>query len=406
MRSRRLTASIVATVVAVLALTPATSAGAVEADEFGVYPEWSLSGASGAFTATPAFVASAGFPSVSVTSNATSVTRLSGASTYYNASTGFGANFGSSRSQPYLNIATAAGQTPSTTTLTFAGDQPGGWGFALGDVDADWVFVRAWADDARTTMLTLDQLGFEAAENFCGASPRPSPCSAPGVAFESPVWVTAQEDFDGITYAPGTLRGSTVRGAGTTLDSAGAYGWFRPTVQIRVLELLFGARDGFPVFSLTMAAPAPKATITGTVTASPVVPAGTQIALQNADGTPVLDSLDQPVLAPVAPDGTYTIETEQRPSYLLDPIPPAGYVDPPAFPIAADAASVTAAPIALAAVPPSDPVVDPGTDEDPDGQLAYSGSGDLTALSGAGVILVVAGMLVIRRARRPASRRT
>lgn len=379
LREARATAVVAAVVALVMTASPAA---ALPDDQFGVYPAWSLSGSSGAFVATPTFPASAAFPATTVTSNATSVQGPSGATNFYNATTAFGTEFGTSRNQPYLTIGTAAGQTPSTTTIEFAADPPAGWGFALGDIDADWVFVRAWSDAAATSPLTVAQLGFESAGNSCIGSPRPSACSTPGLLFESPAWVTANELFDGVNYVPGTLRGSTLRsGSVTTLDSAGAYGWFRPTVPVRRIELLFGPRDGFPTYSLTMAAPAPKVTITGTieVAGGAAVPSGTTIALQNDDGTAVLDLIGEPLTVPVAADGTYTIETEQRDAYLLDPVPPPGFTDPPAFEVGADAAEVTADPVAIApteaAPSPSQPPAAAAPVAEPDGELAASGGG-------------------------------
>jgi hypothetical protein len=244
--------------------------------------------------------------------------------------------------------------------------------------------VRAWADAARTVPLSLDELGFQSAGNSCLGSPRPSACSTPGLLFESPVWVTAPETFDGVNYVPGTLRGSTLRSATvTTLDSAGAYGWFRPTVPVRSIELMFGPRDGFPTYSLTLAAPAPKATIIGTITGAEgaPVPSGTEIALLDGDGAPVLDLVGEPVTAPVEPDGTYTIETEQRETYLLDPVVPPGYVDPPAFAVAADAAEVTAPPVVVAPVVAPSPSVPP-VDDTPPGEVAGEAPEDELAASG------------------------
>lgn len=351
----------------------------------------------------PARSPSPPLPAVSVTSNATTVSRVSGASTYYNATTDFGADFGSSRNQPYLNISTAAGQTASTTTLTFAGDQPAGWGFALGDIDADWVFVNAWADVARTVPLTITELGFQSAQNFCVGSPRPSACSTPGLLFESPVWVTAPENFDGVNYVASTLRGNTLRSPSvTTLDSAGAYGWFEPTVQVRVIELLFGARDGFPIYSFTMASPAPKVTISGTVGPTGL-PAGSQIALASADGTPVLDTIGAQVTVPVATDGSYVIESEQRPSYLLDPIPPAGFEDPPPFAVVANVALVTAPAIVLTAVPSAP---DPVASDPADPELAVSGVDGGAVLWGSvlGFGTLLAGLLTLCLARSRSGR--
>lgn len=405
LRGARAVAVVAAAVALVVVASPAA---ALPDDQFGVYPTWSLSGSSGAFVATPAFPASAAFPATTVTSTATSVQTPSGATNFYNATTAFGTEYGTSRDQPYLTIGTAASQAPSVTTIEFAADPPAGWGFALGDVDADWVFIRAWSDAAATSPLTVAQLGFESAGNSCIGSPRPSACSAPGLLFESPVWVTADELFDGVNYVPGTLRGNTLRsGTVTTLDSAGAYGWFRPTVPVRRIELMFGLRDGFPTYSLTMAAAAPKVTITGTIAVADGedVPPGTEVILQNDDGTPVLDLVGEPVTAPVDPDGTYTIETEQRESYLLDPVVPAGFVDPPAFEVSADQAEVVAPEVVVEPVAPEpepEPSAPPapGGAAEPEGELAASGGAGVMEPAAVAVLLIVAGAIVLVGRRR------
>jgi hypothetical protein len=353
--------ALVAVGLAAIALRPSPAA-ALPADQFGVFPTWTTSGTSGAFSASAAFAPSAGFPSVTVATNSTTIRAPSGESAWLAAATGFGQEYGSSRAQPYLQLATAPGTTPSTTTLTFGAPPPLGWGFALGDVDADWVFITAWQDAARTVPLTVDQLGFEAAGNYCTGSPRPSSC-ATGPFTDAPVWVTTPEVFDGVSYVPGTLRGNSLPGAPATgRDTAGAYGWFRPTVAVATMDLLFGPRDGLPSVQLWLAGAAPKATITGTVELPELppgseVPPGTTITLNDADGEPVLGIDEQPVTVPVEPDGTYTIETEQRDEYEIAVHPPPGFEVPAPIEVPATVAEVVAPPIVLLPVEPDVPVV-------------------------------------------------
>lgn len=357
-----------------------------------------MSGTSGAFTAAPAFADSAAFPAVTVGSDATSVTSPTGVSNWYNATTGFGTEFGSSRYQPYLLIGTAASQAPSTTTLNFAGDPPAGWGFALGDIDADWVFIQAYGDAARAIPLTVAELGFESAGNSCVGSPRPAACSAAGLPFESPVWVTATETFDGIVYQPPTLRGALSSADTTTLDTAGAYGWFRPTVPVRSIDLTFGPRAGFPTYSLTLAAPAPKTTITGTIGPAS---AGTAIAVAEPDGTPLLDLVGEPLTIPVAPDGSYSFEGEQRDAYLFDLLPAPGFVDSPPFLVAADSAVVVAPPLTLTPVtaPPTiTPIAEDPVVEDPD-LLAASGGAMPSFTLVIAAVMIIAGLFSMRTRR-------
>ncbi|WP_127472755.1 hypothetical protein [Microbacterium sulfonylureivorans] len=394
-----------------------TPASAVLPDQVGVFPTWSIAGGTGAHTATATFPPSAAFAPVTVTSNATTVTGPSGVTGFLGASTAFGQDFGSTKSQPYLNVSTAAGQTNATTTLTFTGPQPDGWGFALGDIDADWVFVRAWADPGRTTPLTSEQLGFQSAGNYCTNVPRPGSCGA-GPYTDQPVWVTAPETFDGVDYVPGTLRGNSLPGSPAPgLDTSGAYGWFKPTTDLAVIELLYGARSGFPIFQLWLASPAPKATITGTVelpdqSAGSPIPPDTLIQLNNQDGTPVLNAEELPVQTPVAPDGTFAIETEQRPvddPYQLVVIPPPGYTAPPPIAVVADSAAPAPVVFELAAVPtetpaptppPADvddpPAPQPADVDDPPA-LAESGA-DLRAAAWA-VAVIMLGMALVAAPR-------
>lgn len=380
-------ATAVVLVVVALMGTSATAAAAVEPDEVGTFPTWQLGGASGAFTATATFPAAAGFAPVTLTSDASTLTGPSGVTGFLGASTAFGQEFGSSRSQPYLNIGTRPAGAYSTTTLTFSGVQPDGWGFAFGDVDADWVFIRAWTDAARTDALDIAELGFQSAGNSCTNVPRPGSCGAAPYS-DAPVWVTAAETFDTVDYVPSTLRGNSLPGApAVTRDTSGAYGWFLPSVDISVMEVLVGPRDGIPTVQLWLAAPAPKATIIGTITVpgESVVPDGTIVQLNNADGSPVLDAEEQPVSTPVGPDGSFVFETEQRPAddpYELVVIPPAGYTAPEPVLVIAD----TAAPAAVAILmPPVEP------------ELAASGAAPgLVPLVALGAVLSGA-FLVIRR---------
>ena len=65
------------------------------------------------------------------TTNSNSPTLPSGVSAFLNTATPFGAAFGSSQDHVYLSPRLAAGNTPSTTTFTFASPTPpSGWGFA------------------------------------------------------------------------------------------------------------------------------------------------------------------------------------------------------------------------------------------------------------------------------------
>lgn len=407
---RRLLIGVATTALAALAVGWAPLASqAAPVGEIGVFPSWTVTGTSGAYSATAAFPASAAFPTTTVTSTSTTAKAPTGESAWLGSSTTFGQEFGSTRSQPYLYLSTAAGQANSVTTITFDAAPPADWGFALGDVDADWVYVQAWADAARTVPVSVADLGFRDAANYCNNSPKPSTCVTPPFT-DAPVWVTAQEDFDGFTYYPSTLRGNSLPGnPSPTRDTAGAYGWFQPTTTIRSIDLTFGRRDGFPVYQLWLAALAPSTTITGSVVipGSPEgVPPGTVAQLNDTDGSPVLDIEDRPVTVPVDPNGSYVVESEQRESYQIAVLPPPGFQAPDPITVPADTASVVAPPITLAptvVVPPSQPTAGGVAPVAPTPSLAATGF-DVAALAPLGILAGAVGLLlygiVKTRARR------
>ncbi len=219
---RHRTAGVATAVVAALVLWAAPStAGADTA----AYATWTVGGGAGAFTGTMT-VGVPGFPAATFSSNATTASGVgiqSGASTFLSAATPFGAVFGSSLNQPYANIRYATGQGPSTTTFAFAAPTPSaGWGFAVGDVDADT--VRISATDAGGNPVPVAALGFEGTFNYAGAA-------------DVPNW----------NPVTGTLVGNVV-------DTNGASGWFRPTVPLQTLTFTFTVQSGFPIYQLWFAA--------------------------------------------------------------------------------------------------------------------------------------------------------
>ncbi|MFD4959356.1 hypothetical protein [Microbacterium sp. NPDC058389] len=369
--SRVLLLSTALALAGVVVLAP--GAGAVEPGQVGVFPTWSVSGSAGAYTATPTFPASTGFPATTVTSTGSTLGSPSGVTAFLGAGTDFGAEFGTSRSQPYLTLS-PAGTDSSATTISFDAAPPAGWGFALGDIDADWAYIQAFADTAQTSPLPLSALGFQSAGNYCAATPKPGTCgSAPYT--DAPVWVTAPELFDGINYLPGTLRGNSLPGApAATRDTSGAYGWFQPDASVRSIRILFGIRDGFPTAQLWLASPAPKVVITGTVTtpdapAGAAVPDGTMVQVEQPDGQPLLDIEDQPLTVPVDPaTGTYTIELPQaEEGYIATVIVPPDFVAPdpvplPGLPDDPETLVATAPPVVIvpvAVTPPPEPPAPP-----------------------------------------------
>jgi hypothetical protein len=408
--------TLLAATVGIVAVSAIPSqASALEPDEIGVFPTWTVAGTSGAFTATPTFPDSAGFPATTVTSTGTTLAAPTGVSAFLGASTDFGAEFGSTRSQPYISLAPAAGLANSTTTVTFASAPPEGWGFALGDIDADWAFIQAYAGPGLTNPVSVADLGYQSSGNYCTNSPRPSTCAAAPYT-DAPVWVTAPETFDGTNYVAGTLRGNSLPGAPlATRDTSGAYAWFQPAVPIQTLQITFGVREGFPTAQFWLASPAPKVIVNGTVTttdapAGQAVPPATTVQVNDADGTPLLGIDEQPLRVAVDPaTGVYTVELEQDPDgYQAVVIPPAGYTAPAAIAIpgvpdnpatlTATAAAIVIAPIAVPVVPdPAAPAAVP--------QLAYGGvdlpvGGLVTAVAS---VLLGGGLLALRSRRSRAS---
>ncbi|MEY9877278.1 hypothetical protein ABH931_006802 [Streptacidiphilus sp. MAP12-33] len=188
-----------------------------------------------------------GFPQATFATTSTGPSTPSGNSTYLNASTPFGAEFGSSKAHDYLLFRTARGGAPSLTTVTFDSPAPAGrWGFALGDIDADRVHITAV--DEHGAPVPDAELGWEGAFNYCEHTPRPGSCTRPPFT-DTPVWHSGSS----------TLTGHVA-------DTDGAAGWFRPRVPIHSITFEFSVQSGIPVGQLWMAAlPGPEPTPSPTV---------------------------------------------------------------------------------------------------------------------------------------------
>jgi hypothetical protein len=210
-----------------LGLGPAASAsGHVHTD----YAEWTVNSGSGTVE-----VPDKNFPAGTYTSDSTPLRVATGKSTFLNATTPFGEEFGGSRDQDYLSFGTASRNRPSTTRITFeAGTPTGRWGFALGDIDADRAHITAKEPDGKT--LTAAELSWQGAFNYCLGTPKPSSCTK-GTTSDVPTWDPAT---------------STLIGSGT--DTDGASGWFRPTEPVKELTIVFSVQTGIPIGQLWIAA--------------------------------------------------------------------------------------------------------------------------------------------------------
>lgn len=241
-------------------ITMALAAPAFAAADGSGYGRWTVSGGSGTLT-----VPLTGFPPATVTTDSSRTQVAGGTSAFLGASTPFGAAYGTSQGRQYLVAGTAVVATPSTTTVAFAAAPPVGWGFALGDVDADTVRVTATGTDGQP--VSTADLGWQSAFNYCRPTPRPTGCT--GMFTDLPHW----------DPATATLIGNVA-------DTSGASGWFRPAVPITSLTLTFTAQSGTPSYQVWVAAL--PVSIAGKVTTDCGRPAPrATVRLLDADGHPV-----------------------------------------------------------------------------------------------------------------------
>lgn len=118
--------------------------------------------------------------------------------------------YGASTNDNYMSIDTPGTQyQSSTTTITFApvASPQNQFGFTLGDIDAEDVTITAIGENG--VALTAAELGFQGVFNYANQ------------AF-LPTWDAAT---------------STLKGDPLNTATAGASGWFRPTVPIISLSL-------------------------------------------------------------------------------------------------------------------------------------------------------------------------
>jgi SdrD B-like domain len=229
------------------------------------------------------------FPAASWTSNSRSPIAIPGGTTnWLPAWTPFGAIHGSSQGSAYLNLRPAANNSfsPSTTTYVFATPTPpAGWGFVLGDIDADMVVVSA--TDAAGSPVSSAGLGLQAVFNYCDGSPRPSSCTnpPPGTLFDVPT---------------ATLGVTSVSIVGNVADTNGAAASFQPTVPLSTLTFVYIWQAGFPVYHTWFASLTRFISGTVTVDGSPGL-GGVEMTLTDSQGAVVATTV-------TAPDGTYSFD--------------------------------------------------------------------------------------------------
>ena len=165
-------------------------------------------GANPSWTSAVTIPGANGFPSSSLATTSLSPSVPSGSSAWLSASTPFGGQFGSSQGLSYLSFGATTSQANSTTVLTFASPTPtAGWGFALGDVDAE--SIQLSATDASGNAIAVSGLGYQGNFNYCAVSPKPSTCTGAGPFTDVPTW-----------------NAGTATLAGNGADTSGASGWF------------------------------------------------------------------------------------------------------------------------------------------------------------------------------------
>ncbi|MEY3511678.1 MAG: hypothetical protein RL486_343 [Actinomycetota bacterium] len=198
----------------------------------------------GATTGSVSFVGD--FPSAMFTSQRSVAGPFSSA--VLSASTPFGAIYGSSSGYSYIQPSSPVTSGTTATVFTFASVTPAtGFGFTLGDIDAESVTISATTTGG--VAVTAAELGYQSSFNYAGGADLP-------------------------TWNAGT---STL--IGNTADTSGASGWFSPTVPLETLTFASTTLSGSPNYQVWMAAlitvPDPTTTSTTIASTEPVKPSFT-----------------------------------------------------------------------------------------------------------------------------------
>ena len=221
----------------------AATVGATTTSEYASYT-------AGATTGSVSFVGN--FPSATFTSQRTVGGPFSSA--VLSATTPFGAVFGSSSGYTYIAPSSPFTSGTSATVFTFASATPAtGFGFTLGDIDAESVTISATTTGG--VPVTAAELGYQSSFNYTGGA-------------DVPTWNAGTSSL-----------------IGNTADTSGASGWFSPTVPLETLTFASSTLTGSPQYQVWMAAlitvPDPTTTSTSTTTSTtiastePVAPAFT-----------------------------------------------------------------------------------------------------------------------------------
>ncbi len=344
-------------------------------------------GANPSWTSAVTIPGANGFPSSSLATTSLSPSVPSGSSAWLSASTPFGGQFGSSQGLSYLSFGATTSQANSTTVLTFASPTPtAGWGFALGDVDAE--SIQLSATDASGNAIAVSGLGYQGNFNYCAVSPKPSTCTGAGPFTDVPTW-----------------NAGTATLAGNGADTSGASGWFMPSVAIKTLTLTYHVLIGIPSAQLWVASN--LRTIAGTVTGEPAatvttppstLPSPTTVPVPIPAPVPVPDVVitisdstgTEIATASSDANGAFSFPTIAPGVYTLSEAAPPGTKPSGTYPITVDVTngdvtgiSLTNVPITIAAAP-----------------LLSTTGAPLLSLLGIAVLLIIVGALMVMRKRR------
>jgi len=154
------------------------------------------------------------------------------------ASTPFGAVYGSSVGRSYIRLSSPTNSGSSSTVFTFASATPAtGFGFTLGDIDSESLTISATTTGG--IAVTGAELGFKDSFSYVSGA-------------DVPTW----------NVGTSTLVGNVA-------DTSGASGWFSPTVPLQTITFTSVTLSGSPEYQVWMAALIPVPVPTTTTTTTP-----------------------------------------------------------------------------------------------------------------------------------------
>ncbi len=223
-----------------LAVLPSAPAAAVNA-------QLTFEGSARAYSGT--VLGPIGFPATTFTSDSAGgnvVGAFNGGATWQPLGTPLADAFSEDRTAPYLGLRPRANNaaSPSDTTYVFDGGSPAaGWGFALGDIEAERLTISATRLDG--SAATVDELGFQGGYNTCDFARSSANCSSnPPV---NPVPTAVPEVID--PAATELVVADTITCASlSSCDTAGASVAFLPTVPLSTLTVRSTWIVGLPTY--------------------------------------------------------------------------------------------------------------------------------------------------------------